>query len=340
MIIRPLYIFFVCTLALAGCVNEHSTESESDLVFPGGKYPNIAEYNGKYYFLMQAPPSDVVAIYSSTSIDSLKTETPVVVWNGNERNMHNIWSPYIRRIDDVWYIYFEADNGNTDNHQIYVIENRNENPLEGEWTLHGPIITNLDWNFGIHPSTVIVDGRQYLLWSGWEHRRVEAETQCIFIAEMENPWTLKSERVMISQPEYEWERQWINPDGSRSAYPIFVNEDPEAIVSPDGKKVIVGYSASGIWTRYNSLGIVYASTLSNLLDKKSWTKMPEPQFCSSANDSTMYGTSNVALLALREGKTELFYQAKELVNGFEETNIYHKTISWDSNSLPVFGSPR
>ena len=72
------------------------------------------------------------------------------------------------------------------------------------------------------------NGQLYLLWSGWPERRHETETQCIYIARMENPWTTSSNRVMISLPDHEWERQWINPDGHRSAYPIYVNENPEA----------------------------------------------------------------------------------------------------------------
>lgn len=335
-----LLLFLVAILTFSGCKTDRLDTSDNSLILAEGKYPTIAEHNGSFYFIRQAPPADMITIYSTKQIDKLVKNDSTIVWNGPEKGMYNIWSPYITRIDGRWLIYFEADNGNTDNHQIYVIENPNEDPTKGEWALHGPIITNREWNFGIHPSTIIVNDRQYLLWSGWEHRRVEAETQCIFIAEMANPWTLKSERVMISQPEYEWERQWINPDGSRSAYPIFVNEDPEAIVSPDGKKIIIGYSASGIWTRYNSLGLLYASTSSDLLNPKSWTKMAEPQFLPSKNDSTMYGTSNIALLTTPDGVTHLFYQAKIDEKGYEETNIYHKTIGWDKNSLPIFGVPR
>lgn len=334
-----LKILFILALALSGCESKQPIESKSKVLFPGGKYPNIEKHNGMYHFIMQAPPVNTISIYSSTSLDSISSTSPKIVWEGKANKMDNIWSSCLRRMGDRWYIYFEADNGNTDNHQIYVIENPNDNPTEGEWTLHGPIITNREWNFGIHPSTVIVNGKQYLLWSGWEHRRVEAETQCIFIAEMENPWTLKSERVMISQPEYEWERQWINPDGSRSAYPIFVNEDPEAFVSPDNKNIVVAYSASGIWTRYNTLGIIYAPTSANLLDKASWTKMEEPQFRPAANDTTIFGSSNISVLTESDGATTLLYQAKHLVNGFEESDIYYKTITWDEQSLPVFGNP-
>ena len=60
-------------------------------------------------------------------------------------------------------------------------------------------------------------GKRYLIWCGWQKRRVYQENQCIYIAEMENPWTLASDRILISEPEYEWECQWISIDGNKTA---------------------------------------------------------------------------------------------------------------------------
>lgn len=304
-------------------------------MFETMSYPNISEYDGTYYFIGQGPD---IAVYSSKYIDSLAYNEPVIVWRSGETGMSNIWSPEMERIGDKWYIYFEADDGNTDNHQIYVIENDNDNPLKGKWKLHGPILTYEEWNFGIHPSTVLVGDRQYLLWSGWEHRRAETETQCIFIAEMENPWTLKSARTLISSPDYEWERQWINPDGSRSAYPIFVNENPEGFVSPDGKKVMVAYSASGIWTPYTALGLLYADADSDLLDPESWTKMKEPQSPIFLNDSTMTGISNISVLVPHDGSpAQVVFQAHTIMpQGWKVPSIYRKEIGWTAESLPDF----
>ena len=72
---------------------------------------------------------------------------------------------------------------------------------------------------GIQATTFEHKGVRYLAWSGWPKRRTNAETQCIYIARMKDPWTLDSPRVLISKPEYEWERQWVNPDGSRYGLP-------------------------------------------------------------------------------------------------------------------------
>lgn len=56
---------------------------------------------------------------------------------------------------------------------------------------------------------------------------------------MKNPWTLSSDRVLISKPEYEWECQWVNPDGSKTAYPIHVNEAPHFFQPKNKDKVCI-----------------------------------------------------------------------------------------------------
>lgn len=95
---------------------------------------------------------------------------------------------------------------------------------------------------------------------------------------MENPWTLATERVLISKPEYEWERQWVNPDGGRTAYPIYVNESPQYFHSKDNRTVIVYYAASGCWSPYYCTGMLTADADSDLLNPASWKKSPVPVF--------------------------------------------------------------
>lgn len=329
-------LFIIVTLA--ACSNS-SNEDRSGDILTEGSYPNFVEHKGTYYFMMQSKKFHPLTLWSTKDLGKIDTSNGKEVIPSNKNKLKNIWSPELHRINGKWYIYFEGDDGNTDNHHIYCLENASDNPMEGKWTLHEPIMTNPEWNYGIHPTTVVVDGRQYLLWSGWEKRRIETETQCIFIAEMENPWTLKSERVLISKPEYEWERQWITANGQRSAYPIFVNENPEAFLSPDNSKIIVTFSASGIWTEYNSLGVLYANTKSNLLDPKSWTKMSEPQFVADSI-SHLFGTSNISMVKSADKQaTYLIYEAKHFKNGGIVRDIRRKEITWDKNNMPVFGKP-
>lgn len=329
IILLTFLIFLGCTHRGGNCSGKGG--EKTTLIKENFGYPSVAESDGIYYMTGQGPD---IKIYKSENLDSLGRVAPHTVWEGPSNGMHNIWAPSIINIDGKWYIYFEADDGlNTDDHQLYVIENPSSDPTEGEWTLHGPIMTNEGWNFGIHPSSFIVGGRQYLVWSGWENRRTETETQCIFIAEMENPWTLKSSRVMISSPEKEWERQWINPDGTRSAYPIFVNENPEPLISPDGKKVAIAYSASGIWTLYATLGMLTADTDSDLLNPSSWTKNEEPVL-EPSGEGPLKSISNISSLQSGDGKSLLFYQERDDTGG---SRVYMKEFNWDADGTPNLG---
>ena len=47
-------------------------------------------------------------------------------------------------------------------------------------------------------------GQLYLIWSGWQGEK--NGEQDIFISRMKNPWTTEGERVMLSAPEYDWEK--------------------------------------------------------------------------------------------------------------------------------------
>ena len=336
-----LAIAFLIAVAACGKSTDNAL-ADSEIVFYNAGYPQIICHDGTYYCMMQNRDNpNLIEIHASTSTDSISKGEKVLVFDGAENGMNHIWSSELHLINGRWYVYFEADDGNTDNHQLYVLENKNNDPMKGDWILHGPIIIDSEWNFGIHPSSVVVNGRQYLFWSGWLHRRAQTETQCIFIAEMENPWTLKSKRQLISQPDYEWERQWINPDGSRTAYPIFVNENPQPFLSPDGKKLIVAYSASGIWTEYNTLGMIYTSTDSDLLKPEVWIKPKEPQFIQVSDTSHIFRVSNICVIdnPTENNESIMLFEGKKNEDYGISSNIYKKSITWDENSLPVFGQP-
>ncbi len=332
-------LFILAVTLFSSCAGDKN-ETTGQVVFKYGAYPYVTEHNGTYYYTMQTGQVDTIMLWAADNPRRLAETKGKVVLTSKMTELRDLWSPELHRINGKWYIYYEGDhNNNTDSHQIYCMENTADNPMEGKWIQHGPIMTNEEWNFGIHPTSVVVGGKQYLLWSGWEKRRIETETQCIFIAEMQNPWTLKSKRVLLSRPEYEWERQWITSDGLRSAYPIFVNENPEAFLSPDGRKVIVVYSASGIWTTYNALGMLYANVGSDLLNPRSWKKMSEPQFVPDST-STLCGASNVSVVMSADKKTTyVIYETKDKDKITLSRGIRIKEITWDANGLPVWGKP-
>ncbi len=333
-----LFVFLICLSTLLGCQkgkhdNAHPVPEGATLLLDPGCYPYATRYGDKYYFTCQTE-GESIEIRVVNDLKDIPTATVHTVWASANPRIQHIWAPEMHRIRDNWYIYVEGDDGNTDDHQLYVLECTDDDPLQGQWRLCGTLLTNREWNFGLHPTVLqMPDDALYLLWSGWPSRRAETETQCIYIARMSDPCTVSSERVQLSRPEMEWERQWINPDGSRAAYPIYVNENPQPFLTPDGRHVCVFYSASGIWTVYNTLGCLTASSDANLLDPAAWSKSPEPI---GIADSVFYGTSNICIVPQTDGTHALLFEAKSIQHGEEHRSIYLKPLHFSHEGFPVF----
>lgn len=355
------------TALFGACQSSQDPEGDVMKVLKHDKYPFATFYQGRYFYTSQ-PATDTIYLTVTQRLEDIAEAQPQAVWTPDSAGqMFHIWAPELHRLRDAWYIYFEADDGNMDNHHLYVLENTNDDPTQGTWKMKGVLLTNDEWNFGLHPTVLNMGNDLYLLWSGWPKRRTEIETQCIYIARLDNPWTVGSERVMLSRPEYEWELQWINPNGNRLAYPIYVNENPEAFLTPDGRHVCVCYSASGIWTIYHVLGMLTAPAGADLLDPASWTKSPEPLFTgilAEDNDSdpaddisniphrfkTLFGASNVCLITdaatSRLITTDDGHQTPLLYEGMwysadntENRAAFLGSVRWTDDGLPDFGTP-
>ena len=246
-------------------------------------------------------------------------------------------------MDNKWYIYCAADDGNIDNRQIYVLENESPDPMKGEFVMKGRISTDKNNNLAIHANPFEHNGKRYLIWCGWETRRIYQETQCIYIAEMKNPWTLASDRILISKPEYEWECQWISVDGNKTGYPIHVNEAPQFFRSKNKDKLLIYYSASGNWTPYYCVGLLTADANSDLLNPNSWKKSLEPVF-KQAPENHVYGPGSLCFIPSPD-KIEwyILYHARNALRDMfvldgRTTRI--QKIEWDENGIPILGIPQ
>jgi GH43 family beta-xylosidase len=344
-----LCIVFSCNDKKSATQQSDSVQSDSVLcntyinpLLPTGAEPWAMYHNGKYYYTHGC--ENKIVIWQTGDITDLRHAESKEVWTPKEAgNSSHLWGPEIHFLNNKWYVYFAADDGNMDNHQIYVIENAAENPFDGEFVMKGRIQTDKNNNWAIHANVFEHNEKLYMVWSGWQTRRIEAETSCIYIAEMENPWTLKSDRILISQPEYEWERQWINPDGSKTAYPIYVNEAPQFFQTKNKDKILLLYSASGNWTPYYAVGMLAADAGSNLLDTASWSKSEEPVFCQSA-ENKVFATGNFSFIPSPDGKDVYFiYHARSIENeasgALDSRSPRMQKVEWDPNGFPLFGTP-
>ena len=336
-------LFLLATLLLcAGCGKKAPAGYQNPIIPKSGADPWTIFHNGNYYYMNSC--GNCIRLWVTPDISDVKNAPCKTIWVPTDSaNMFDLWAPEIHYIDNKWYVYYAADDGNTDNHQLYVLENTNENPFDGEFVMKGRISTDPDNNWAIDGSVFELDNQLYMVWSGWQTRRVSTETQCIYIARMKNPWTLDSERVLISKPELEWERHWVNENGWTPSYTIYVNEGPQPLMSPDGKLIHIAYSASGCWTPYYALGLLTASVTDNLLDPASWKKSEQPVFRQKP-EAGVYGTGHNSFFKSPDGKEwYILYHARSTETdppGMGDTRSPRmQKFEWGDDGYPIFGEP-
>jgi GH43 family beta-xylosidase len=300
-------------------------------LLPNGPDPWVIWWEGFYYYLDST--SDNLTLRKTADITGLRNAEKKVVWVPEPGHpwSNDLWAPELHRWGDKWYIYFAADAGDNASHRIYVVENDNDDPIEGTWTFKGKISDSSD-KWAIDPDTFELNGEHYLLWSGWEGDK-DGE-QDLFIAHLSNPWTIDSPRTLISKPTYPWEKH-----GDLPGRHVNVNEGPE-FISHDNKMFIF-FSASGCWTDFYALGVLEANLDANPLDPKSWTKINHP-FLSTDPSANSFGPGHNGFFKSPNGQEDwIIYHANpepgEGCNNFRSPRIGRFT--WNTDATPNFGRP-
>ena len=73
---------------------------------------------------------------------------------------------------------------------MHVLENVSVDPFEGEFVYKGKVSSE-DNNWAIDGSVFKHEDQLFMIWSGWQVTPWEEfEIQRIYIAKMENPWTI------------------------------------------------------------------------------------------------------------------------------------------------------
>lgn len=292
--------------------------------------------DGYYYFTGSVPSYDRIEVRRAKTLAELAGAEPAVVWRKYEAGpmSKNIWAPEIHYIDGKWYIYFaagQAREGEVDHsfrHRMYVLENESANPLEGTWVEKGQVMTKWD-SFALDATTFEHRGKRYYVWAQ-QDPNIEGNSN-LYISEMENPWTLKGETVMITKPEYDWE-----------VIGFLVNEGA-AVLKKNGK-IFISYSASATDHNY-TMGLLTASEDADLLDPASWIKSKEPVFGTSEANG-QYGPGHNSFTTSPDGETDIvIYHArtyKETVGDPLYDGNRHaraQVITWNEDGTPNFGTP-
>jgi GH43 family beta-xylosidase len=295
--------------------------------------PWIYKHNdGYYYFTGSVPEYDRIELRRAETLEGLSTALPEIVWKKHKHGPMgaHIWAPEIHYIDGKWYIYFAAGNAEAIwDIRVYVLECSSHNPLEGEWIEKGQIKMNWD-SFSLDATTFEHKGIRYLVWAQSDPN-INGNSN-LYIAEMSNPWTISGKQVMISTPEYSWEKVGFS-----------VNEGP-SVLKRNGN-IFITYSASATDHNY-CMGILRAPESSDLLNVDSWVKSPNPVF-ETCMETSQYGPGHNCFTVSEDGTSDiLVYHSRSykelLVNPLTDPNRHAriKILNWKTDGYPDFGIPQ
>jgi GH43 family beta-xylosidase len=296
---------------------------QTHVLVADGEDPWVISHQDNYYYCTVDRPKRKILVSKFDSLKDITAAPFIEVWSGETAGSPEyieIWSPELQFLDGKWYIYFALYNGNEGKERMYVIETVADDP-QGEYTFKGKLNINTD-RWAIDGSVLeMPDGEKYFIWSGWEEDT--NASQNIYIAKMSNPWTVVSDRVCISRPEYVWEK---------SGYP-YVNEGPQGLVN-NGKTFII-YSASGSWTDDYCLGqLTYLG--GNPLDTASWRKEPKPVF---QKTDTIFAPGHCSFVKDKTGQDWIIYHAARSSGAGWARQVRAKPFDWNEDGSPNFGKP-
>jgi GH43 family beta-xylosidase len=297
--------------------------------------PFILRHQGEYYFIASVPEYDRLEIRRATTLEGLRDAPGVVVWRKPDSGpmSHLIWAPELHVIDGRWVIYFAAahtqafDTLGMFQHRMFVLECADSDPLQGQWVERGQLKTQFD-SFALDATTFAHQGKQWYLWAQ-KDPTIPGNTN-LYLAELENAWTIKGQPVMLSKPELEWECRGF-----------LVNEGPAVI--RHGEKLFVTYSASATDENY-CIGLLWIDIKADPLEVANWHKSPQPVFTTS-RENRQFGPGHNSFTQTPEGEDVLVYHARNYTE-IEGDPLYDpnrhtrlKLIRWQENGMPDFGIP-
>lgn len=290
-----------------------------------GADPWVMQWNGMYYLTRSNGNS--VWIDRATNLEEIHSSTPesesVRVWTAPTGTMYSaqIWAPELHQINGKWYIYVAASGGTNANHRMHVLERDAADPF-GAFIYKGKIAPATD-RWAIDGTMFEWQGAMYFVWSGWPGST--DGQQNLYIAQMDTPWSLSTNRVLLSSPQYAWEK-----------YGLPINEGPEILIH-DGELHII-FSASGYWTNQYALGRLTYNGAGSLLSAASWTKASQPVFAAT---SQVTGPGHASFTKSPDGSEDwIVYHAHANPTVFNEDRVIRiQPFTFNANGTPNFGQP-
>ncbi|WP_316812175.1 glycoside hydrolase family 43 protein [Pedobacter heparinus] len=336
-------LFFTVVLTCAaqrvkqGKSAEFKDEKPGFFVNPigNGADPWVIKHENFYYVCQASGGADGMRIVVRKSDRLSRLGKAVTVWKAPAEgwNRTQIWAPELHHFHNKWYIYYAAGKAGPPyiHQRSGVLESVTSDP-QGAYIDKGVLSTGKDikdetgaiWAIDVNVGRI--NGKLYAVWSGWEQNsNTDKTSQHLYMAEMSNPWTIRSERVKISSPDQPWER----------GGPLDLNEGPQFLTNA-GQTFII-YSTRESWTPEYRLGqLRLKDPRKTPLDAANWEKTG-PVF---QGTPAVFGTGHASFTSSPDGKENwILYHAKKTTAPGWARDWRLQKFTWKADGSPDFGVP-
>lgn len=264
--------------------------------------PYVCVENGKYYFTASVPSYDKIVLRCADTLEGLASAEEITVWEKHESGemSKHIWAPEIHLMNGEWYIYYAG--GRVDDIwaiRPYILKCTGTDPMHNAWIEMGKMqrcdddIYSFE-AFSLDATVFSHNGEWYYVWA--EKVSVGIQISNLYIAKMESPTKLSTAQILLTTPDYDWERQGI-----------WVNEGP-AVIKHDGK-IFLTYSASSTGAWY-CMGMLSIDEDADLLDPRAWKKERHPVLTTDS-EKGFFGPGHNSFTTLPDGTDICVFHARQ-----------------------------
>lgn len=262
--------------------------------------PYVCKVNGEYYFTASVPEYDRIVLRKSRTLDGLAKVLEIVVWKKHEKGImsKHIWAPELHFLQEKWYIYYAG--GEADDPwaiRPYVLECAGGDPLKDPWIERGMVIPADEFSFHDFSLDMTIfenKGKLYCVWA--EKVNVGKKISNLYLAEMKTPLELASQQVLLTTPDYPWERVGF-----------WVNEGPSVLKHEH--MLYLTYSASETGIDY-CVGMLSIDMDGQLLDPRQWKKERQPVLKTDFKKGIL-GPGHNSFVQDENGQDIMFYHARQ-----------------------------
>lgn len=289
--------------------------------------------DGIYYFTASLPDYSGIALRKADTLEELAQAPEHLIWTKHTVGVmgNHIWAPELHYLDGKWYIYFAAGDAEDKwRERPYVLECQGQDPVCDAWTELGMMQCANEDEFSFRAfsldATIFENkGKRYYVWA--EKVGVGKMISNLYIAEMESPVKLKTVQVLLTTPDYDWERRGF-----------WVCEGP-AVIKHEGR-IYLTYSASDTGVNY-CMGMLSIDEEAEILDPHMWSKKRYPVLATDESKG-IYGPGHNSFTVDEKGEPVVVFHArteKEIIGDplyNPNRHAMYRKLTWNEAGEPVF----